>query len=247
MDIPLFLFYIMVGALPGLAWLFYYLRKDLHPEPKRMIVKVFTYGMLITIPVFFIQVGLSQLLQGVADYPLFLAHPILIDIIKWFLVIAFTEEFFKYAVVRLVVFRSEELDEPLDLMLYLVVAALGFATLENILYIFSPLNNAPFAVIESAVLISFIRFIGATFLHTLCSGLVGYFMVLSTLRSKRKPVLVAIGIILATLLHGLYDFSIISLSSPIDILIPGLIIIALAIFMLYDFDDVKKLKGICKL
>src|SRR3989344_4984826 len=137
--------YIFFGVLPSLVWLFYYLRKDLHPEPKRMIIKVFLYGVLITVPVFFIQVGLSGLLKQLQYLPLFASFPIIIDIIKWFIVIALVEEVLKYLVVKTIVFRSGELEEPLDIMLYMVVVALGFAALENIFYLLpSTIDNSPF-------------------------------------------------------------------------------------------------------
>ncbi|MDO8530315.1 MAG: PrsW family glutamic-type intramembrane protease, partial [bacterium] len=178
------LLYFAFGVLPSIIWLFYYLSKDLHPEPKRMILEVFLLGMLSTIPVFFLQLGLSFMLK--AFYFLYLP-PFLAEIIKWFVVIAFTEELFKYLVVRLTLFKSKELDEPLDIMLYMVVAALGFAALENILYLFSPIENIVSfsAIVKTTITISFIRFIGATFLHTLCSALVGYFLALSSVRGHK--------------------------------------------------------------
>lgn len=241
--------YIFFGVLPSATWLFYYLTKDMHPEPKKMIIKIFILGTLVTIPAFFVQVGLSQLLDQLKFSGLLDGYPIIADILKWFVVIALTEETLKYAVVRFAVLRGPEVDEPLDIMLYMVVAALGFAALENILYLFSPIDNLSFqTIIQTAATISFIRFIGATFLHTLCSGLAGYFIALGTLKSaKKRNFLLFHGILLATLLHGLYDFSIITLQSPVNIIIPALVIIGLAMFMLYDFDEIKKVKSICKI
>ena len=80
--------YIIFGTLPSLIWLFYYLAKDLHPEPKKMILKVFLYGVIITIPAFFIQIALSEFLKEFLNFDLFVYHPILVDIIKWFFIIA---------------------------------------------------------------------------------------------------------------------------------------------------------------
>lgn len=203
--------------------------------------------MLITIPVFFIQLGLSELLKQV-QFSGFVINPLLVNIIKWFVVIAFTEELFKYLVVRETVFKSEELDEPVDIMLYMVVGALGFAALENILYLFSPVNGLSLeAVLKTTVTISFIRFIGATFLHTLSSALVGYFMALSSLRTKHRFRLTILGIFLATLLHGLYNFSIMSFLYPLNVIMPILVILGLAIFMVQEFDGIKKVRSICKI
>lgn len=240
--------YILFGIIPSLTWLFYYLQKDLHPEPKKTIIKIFFYGVLITIPVFLLQVVLSALLAQLNTLGIFDGYPIIAEIIKWFVVIAFTEELLKYVVVKLAILNNGELDEPLDIMLYMVVSALGFAALENVLYLFSPIDNLPLgAVIKTAATVTFIRFVGATFLHTLCSGLLGYFMALGSLRPIKKNFLFMHGLLLATLLHGLYNFSIMSVSAPLNLLIPLFVVGGLAAFMLYDFDEIKKVKGICKL
>ena len=237
--------YLIFGILPSLIWLFYYLKKDLHPEPKRMILKIFIYGALATIPVFFIQINLSQLLSQIRASLFFVDYPIVIELLKWFLVIAFTEEIFKYLVVKLAVFRSRELDEPVDIMIYMIVAALGFAAVENILYLLVPSNTVSF--LQTTIAISFVRFIGATFLHTLCSALIGYFLAKSCSRRKNRLRVALLGIALATLLHGLYNFSIITLDTPLNFEIPMTIIITLAVFVILAFNNVKKMKSICKL
>ncbi len=246
--------YIIFGILPSLIWLFYYLSKDSHPEPKRTILKVFLLGALATIPTLFLQLWLSEsLVQGQYLATLYLPEvakylSVILPIVKWFFVIALTEELFKYLVVRLTIFSGGVLDEPLDLMLYMVVSALGFAALENMLYLFTPLYGSSLSTVFSVTItISFIRFIGATFLHTLSSALVGYFLVKSSFDHKNRLKYTFIGISLAALLHGFYNFSIMTLDRPFNLLVPVAIIGILALFMLYDFDEVKKLKGICKL
>jgi RsiW-degrading membrane proteinase PrsW (M82 family) len=134
-------------------------------------------------------------------------------------------------------------------MLYMVVVALGFAAVENMLYLFSSVYNLPSfdSMISAAIAVLIVRFIGATFLHTLCSALVGYFSAMASLYSKKKVLLVATGLLLAIILHGLYDFSIITLPYPFNAIIPGIVILTLALFMLYDFNEIKKVKSICKL
>lgn len=243
--------YIIFGALPSLIWLFYYLRKDIHPEPKKMIMKVFFWGALATIPALIFQIFFSEALNQFQYLSVFYSPeisaylPSINSLVKWFLVIALTEEVVKYLVVRWVIFGSGELDEPLDIMLYMVVAALGFAALENVLYLFSPIDNLSLAaVLQITITVSFLRFIGATFLHTLCSGLLGYFMALSSLRGKHRFRLTALGLALAVGLHGLYDFSIINLHYPFNVIVPALVIFGLASFMVYDFDGIKKFKSI---
>lgn len=240
--------YVTFGLLPSLIWLFYYLRKDVHPEPKQMILKVFFYGVIVTVPVFILQISLFSVLGYVKDAGFFDGWPIIADIIKWFVVIAFTEEMLKYLVVKFSVLTSVELDEPLDFMLYMVVAALGFAALENVLYLVSPVNHGNFGeMLKATVGIAIIRFVGATFLHTLCSALVGYCLAKVSITGAKGRGIVAGGIMAATVLHGLYNFSIINFAPPLNFLIPGAIIFGLAMFIMYDFDGIQKLQGICKL
>lgn len=244
-----FILYIIFGALPSLVWLFYYLKKDIHPEPKKMIIKVFFCGMAAIIPAFFVELGLLKLLSSDIIYPVVSFFPIIAEIVRWFVIVALTEEIFKYLAVRLAIFGSGELDEPLDIMLYMVVGALGFAALENVLYLFAPVDGfTPFKeIVMATASLSFTRFISGTILHALASGMVGYFMALSSVKNGKKRRYVVFGIIIASLLHGLYDFSIMTMGNPLDVLIPAAVVIGLAIFIFYDFDEIKKVKSICKL
>jgi RsiW-degrading membrane proteinase PrsW (M82 family) len=233
------LIYIFFGVLPSLTWLSYYLTKDMHPEPKRMILKIFLWGALITIPVFFVQIGCTYLLS------LAKIDPLLISIIYWFLVISLTEELFKYFVVKMKVMNSPHLDEPLDIMLYIVVAALGFAALENVLYLFSPIENLPLNdLISRTMIIALVRFVGATFLHTLCSAVVGYALAISCCDKKNRFLEFISGLIIATFLHGLYDFSIMTLRGYAQIAIPVITILVLAIMVFTGFEKLKKIKSV---
>ncbi len=238
MDYTIIL-YIIFGILPSLTWLSYYLRKDLHPEPKRMILKIFLWGTVITIPVFFVQIGLSYFLQKAN------LNSALTSLIYWFLVIAFTEEFFKFLVVKMKVLNSPNMDEPTDIVIYMVVVALGFAALENILYLFSPSDGLPLEVIiNRTLLISFIRFIGATFLHTLCSAVIGYALAISCCDEKNRTTEIILGIIMATLLHGVYNFSIMTLDGYLKIIIPVIVIISLAFLVFSGFKKLGKIKSV---
>ena len=234
--------YVILGVIPALIWLAYYLREDVHPEPKGMIWAVFLWGAVITIPTFFIQIGLTTLLNGVE------INFMVKSLIYWFLVIAFTEELLKYIVIRVKVVNSRHLDEPLDIMLYMVIAALGFAAVENILYLLVPAGQMPLdQLIIRTLAINFIRFVGAIFLHTLCSAVVGYALAISFCEEKNRIISVFVGMLTATLLHGLYDFSIITLNGAyMKISVATVIILTLSLLVFSGFEKLKKMKGICK-
>jgi RsiW-degrading membrane proteinase PrsW (M82 family) len=102
-------------------------------------------------------------------------------------------------------------------------------------------------LINRTLVIDFIRFVGATFLHTLCSAVIGYSLAISFCQAKRKYVSFAAGIFIAVLLHGLYDFSIINLNGYTKFGIPVVIILTLAFIVFSGFKKLKKLKSICKL
>ena len=242
-TITTYIIYVIFGLLPSLAWLFYYLRKDLHPEPKRMIVKIFLWGAVVTLPVFFIQIGLNKLLE-LANFGLLAKN-----IIYWFLIIALSEEFFKYLIIKFKVLNSPDLDEPLDIMLYMVVAALGFAAVENILVLFS----------ESSFFMRIIvfRFLGAVLLHTLSSGTLGYFLALSFFESKKRLKLLVLGFGLAVILHGFFNYSIMKIN---DAIVSGegnlvlfwfrilvIFLIGLAVLIFLGFRKLKKIKSVCEI
>lgn len=242
MDFSKIILFVIFGILPSLVWLFYYLRKDVHPEPGKTILKIFLWGVIITIPVFFVQLGLTFLLSK------FTLSSLVYNLIYWFLIISMSEELFKYFVIKSKIMDSPDLDEPVDIMIYMVVAALGFAALENILYLFSPIGNLSFNdLINRTLLLSFVRFAGATFLHTLCSGVIGYALAISLCDQIRRRTEVFLGLFFAVTLHGLYDFSIMMLKGELQIIVPVIILLTLAFLVFSGFEKLKKIKGICQI
>ena len=201
-----------------------------------MILKVFFCGMLAAIPVALLELGF---LDWIDSFPLPFA---LSQILYIFLGVALVEEVFKYLVVRQMVLKSPEFDEPIDAILYMIITALGFAAAENLLILF-PLST-PFQFFETFFVSGF-RFVGATFLHALVSGLVGFFLALSFSKSQNRFKLVASGIAIAVVLHGLYNLSIMKIEGGLRFIIPIIILISLAIFLSLAFKKVKKLKSIC--
>jgi RsiW-degrading membrane proteinase PrsW (M82 family) len=222
---------------PSIVWLLFYLRKDVHPESNRQIIKVFLYGMLAVLPVFFIEKGFYKLLLDLG------VSKILFSILSVFIGVALVEEVFKYLVVRDKVLSDPEFDEPIDAMLYMIISALGFAALENILIFFSGNLEGPY----SPFLLSISRLISATFLHALSSGLVGYYLAKSFFEIRKRFRLLLTGLTSSTILHGLYNFSIMEIEGSLRLLIPLIILVGLAIFISLGFKRLKKLKSVCKI
>ena len=220
----------LFGFLPSIIWLLFYLRKDKHPEPNRMVLKVFLYGMLIALVAIFLEKGFQVI---TTNYILII-----------FLGGALIEEYLKYSVVRIGIYRNSELDEPTDLVLYMIISALGFAALENILVL---TNYHPFLTATKALEVMGWRFVSATFLHALCSGTLGYFLAMAFYHTKRRFLFYFSGLVIVTILHGLYNFSIIKIPGPNKFILPILIFAILFYFVSFSFKKLKRLKSTCKI
>ncbi len=229
---------IIFGTLPSIIWLLFYLRKDVHPESNLMVIKIFVWGMLSALPAIFLEMGISQVF---ADLNLLLTYLVFFNA---FLGTALIEEMLKFLVVKEKVLSNAEFDEPIDAMLYMIIAALGFAASENILIL---LSSGSKIFLPQTLEISVLRFWGATFLHALCSGLVGYFLALSLFETKKRLKLISLGLLISITLHGLYNFSIMEIESGLKFLIPLVILISLSIFLIFSFKRLPKIKSICKI
>jgi RsiW-degrading membrane proteinase PrsW (M82 family) len=118
----------------------------------------------------------------------------------------------------------------------MIISALGFAATENLLLLF-PLKIKFFGEIFQ---ISFLRFISATFLHALSSAIVGFFIGLSFFRKKERLKLISLGLFFATLLHGLYNFSIIEFGERIGLFFSAILILISAFFVSNFFKRLKE-------
>ena len=229
MNYPLFIFF---GLAPSIIWLLFYLRKDSHPEPKRIIGKIFLWGMLITIPAIAIELSAKSLILNI---PFQDGAKI---ILYFFFGVALVEEWLKYVVVRAFVFYKPQLNEAVDVMIYMMVSGLGFAALENI-FLLSGLG--PFSPVSSIVALSAVRLVGATFLHALASGLFGYFLARSLLEPAKGIQYFVVGLLASSLLHALFNFAILELEGTARILLPLALLAGLATIVSFFFEKLKRL------
>ncbi len=226
---------IVIGLIPSFSWLVFYLREDFkHPEPKKLITLAFILGGLVTFAVLPVQIWLNKLLPnlGIEGYSLIS-----------FLVLGAVEEIFKFLAVYLFIHKLKAFDEPLDAMIYMITAALGFAAVENIAALYQAADGTIFniAVLQSLIL----RFVGATLLHTLTSGLLGYYWSLAFVRGWGKFILVHArenlpilrGFFIATVLHAIFNYLIIT-TGPTTV--PIVFVVFVAFFVLNDFEKLKK-------
>lgn len=198
-----FLLIPVLGLAPGLFWLWLIYRGNKYrPEPKRLVIRTFLLGMAVTIPVSFIELGLML--------PYVLAHlgslkDLNVDSLSRlslgqmaymaFIVAGFTEELFKFLVVRTTIYSSPYFDEPIDGLVYSSASALGFASLENVGYMTSYgwqtiLVRAPIS----------------TLAHVAFSALWGYPLAMRKMKKKNSAIWLWLGLLGAMAGHGMFDF-----------------------------------------
>jgi RsiW-degrading membrane proteinase PrsW (M82 family) len=163
-----------------------------------------------------------------------------LGIVFLFLVFSLSEEIAKFAACRTVLWKNPVLDEPVDAMIYMISSALGFAAIENVLFL-TAINSE--RLLTEGVLIILLRMIGANFLHTLASGILGFFWAMSMVSSKKsaKIAYFGAGLSAATALHGAFNLAILAMGMhyffPVTL---ALFIIGLIV--LSKFDILKKLR-----
>lgn len=179
------------GLLPAFAWLWFWLREDKkHPEPRRLIALAFLAGAITVAAVIPLQ-------KGIAVY---LGAGTTLTFAAW----AFIEEASKYIAARVSVLGRRENDEPIDSVVYMVIVALGFAAIENALFLLNPDIRSHLATI---ILTSDMRAIGATLLHILSSAVIGVALAISYYKPAYQRALYTLGgVILATVLHTGFNF-----------------------------------------
>ena len=208
------------GFLPSILWLSFYLREDVKPEPKKLILIVFTLGFISTLPALFFEYLALHFIS------IFNLSENIFNFLKFFFAVALIEEFFKFFVVAIFIFDNPEFEETVDGMIYMITSGLGFAAAENLLI------SLKIVSLPEVLEVSILRFLGATFVHALSCGIFGYFLARYYFKTKRKIQLL-FGLISATILHGIYNFSIISIKMTWQIIFP--VFILLFSFVLVSF------------
>ncbi|MEK7173919.1 MAG: PrsW family glutamic-type intramembrane protease [Patescibacteria group bacterium] len=236
------------GLIPALIWLWFWLREDLHPEPKRLLIKAFAAGA-IAIPFALLAEALlyctsaylflfseEARICGAATPPL----RAFMEIADIFVLIAFaaSEEVVKYISAKRFVLKGKDFDEPVDAMIYLITVALGFAAFENFFFLLSAFGNTLF----EGIVVTNLRFLGATLLHAVSSGVVGYAVALSFFHAGERAYHAAFGLLAATGIHVLFNIFVTSANGEAGFGQALGILVLTSLFLIFAFDRVKKIK-----
>jgi len=176
---------VALAIAPGLAISVYILYRDKYNrEPAVNMIMSFIWGAISIIPALGIEMAVSPYL----DYSIFSI------IASAFIAVALVEELTKFLVLRYYCFTRRSFDEPLDGIVYSVLVSMGFATVENVFYIYN-----------ENLSVAFLRMFTSVPAHATFAIIMGYFAGKAKFNRSQRRFLFAKGIAGATLAHGSYD------------------------------------------
>jgi RsiW-degrading membrane proteinase PrsW (M82 family) len=174
---------------PGFAIILYIYLQDIHePEPIGQLAISFGYGVLSML----LATGITYLIYQNIHFD----QESFSDMaIKAFVIVAVVEEGSKFLFIMALLYTNKNFNEPFDGIVYSVMVGMGFALMENLIYVF---NGDGSTVI--------VRIFTATPAHALFAVLMGYFLGKAKLEEKFTGLFILSAIIIATLAHGIYDY-----------------------------------------
>lgn len=189
------------GIAPGLALLSYFYLKDQYDsEPVYTVFKTFLFGALLVFPIAFIQ------------YVLETEYQLNSEVIKAFLASGMLEEFVKWFILFYVIYQHVDFDEPYDGIVYGASVSLGFASLENIFYLIS--YGVEHAIGRALLPVSS---------HALFGVIMGYYIGKGKFSSSTKLKWLILSLIFPILLHGTYDYILITQENWLIFMFPFMI------------------------
>ena len=183
---------LLIASAPVFIILVYvYIRDKYEREPLRLLLKSLLAGALSVIPVMFV----NSWLDG------FKIHFTGLTQIGYiaFIVAAFVEESFKFIALYFLIWKNKEFNEKFDGIVYAVFISLGFALVENIMYVTSYGEST-----------GYVRALTAVPAHALFAVAMGYYFAFAKFSKKQKPYYLFMALFIPIMLHGIYDFLLMS-------------------------------------
>lgn len=183
------LFLLALALAPGIAIGLYIYLKDKHePEPLSLLLISFLYGCA------------SIFVTLIISYPLDVLLALRIDSVvdqfaNAFFKVALVEEFSKFVFIRFILYRNKNFNEPFDGIVYAIMVGMGFATLENVLYVF-----------QFGFTTGIVRMFTAVPAHATFAILMGYFLGKAKFTHRREIAYSITALLVATAFHGAYDY-----------------------------------------
>jgi len=185
-----------------------YFRDKYEKEPISLLLRGFIAGILLIIPILFIESFLGKLSGN------FL--PVLKAAWNGFIVASATEELFKFSAVLFLFWRNRNFNEKFDGIVYAVSVSLGFAAVENFIYVY-----------QGTLGTGIYRAFTAIPAHALFGIIMGYYLGMARFNIRRRKEFLLKAIIVPWMFHGLYDFFILSGHPVLNFLFIPLMLIML--------------------
>ena len=187
---------LLVTILPSILIILFFVNSDKFKEPKSEIIKVFIFGILITIPAYILNTFLGDFWYNNTKVSQ--------NLISSFLTAAPVEEGLKLSILYYFVYKMKDFNEPLDGIVYGVTASLGFATLENIYYVYLLADHFQ----TTSMVLAVVRSFSAVPAHAVFGIFMGYFFMKYSFIKKGDNLFFAF--IVPFVLHGCYNLFIAS-------------------------------------
>ncbi|MGP4060107.1 glutamic-type intramembrane protease PrsW [Halobacillus sp. H74] len=162
---------------------FIYLSKRIELEPFPLIIRMFIIGVIMVFPIMFIQYAFE--VENIFQHPL----------LKSFFLVGLMEEFFKWFFIVFVAYRHSDFDHHYDGIIYAVAVSLGFATIENVIYLF-----------YNGIEIAMLRAIFPVSSHGLFGIIMGFYLGKAKFTTVRSKICMAFALFIPVALHTLYDY-----------------------------------------
>jgi len=170
------------AIIPPLLIAFFIYRNDLYEvEPHKLLVKTFFIGFLITVPMILNELLTGEIFENILLYSL--------------LGVALVEEGIKYLTLLLYNYKKDDFNEPYDGIIYSVMLTMGFALVENVMY-----------VIQGGGEVAILRMFSAIPLHATCGIIMGYFLGKAKMEHENIEKNKILALVIPTIIHGLYNY-----------------------------------------
>lgn len=184
---------IALALLPVIVLMIYIYRQDKYEkEPIKLLLKVFFLGTLCAIPAIILESLLSAFAPG-CDFPVFNG------LYNGFVVAGFSEELCKLLMLRKAIWKNKDFNEYFDGIVYAAFVSLGFAGLENVMYVF---NQTDF---YQAISTGAVRAVMSVPGHFLFAVVMGYYFALAKFQPEHRSANMFKALLYPALLHGTFD------------------------------------------
>lgn len=239
------------GFAPPLLWLWFWLKEDARPEPRKEIALVFLAGMAMVLVAYIAQAltawillmidrGPISLSESLAMRPSYQTYSFSVRVIA-IIGFALIEELAKFSAAFFTALHSKYFDEPVDAMIYVMTAALGFAALENALFVSQSAHQ-----IQEAIVVGAFRFANAVLIHASTGAIIGAGFAFSFCKRSKRVGYAILALGAAVAVHAVYNFFVLAgLDNTAYQSRATLTVIGSAIIALLLFERAQRLHAQC--